>query len=121
MLIGLWLSTPRVHDRVAVVSVISSTITTPGGPGGPGGRNRRHGLNMFESLKEKCFLKWPRKKGKNETIINLCCCLNQFLSWPIVMFSLWAVTIRYTNGCNCGSIRREMQLCASGDKTSSLL
>lgn len=34
---GLWLSRPRVHDRVAVASLISSTITTPGGPGGPGG------------------------------------------------------------------------------------
>lgn len=34
---GLWLSRPRVQDKVAVASVISSTITTPGGPGGPGG------------------------------------------------------------------------------------
>lgn len=30
------MSTPRVQDRVAVLSVISSTMTIPGGPGGPG-------------------------------------------------------------------------------------
>lgn len=46
---GLWLSMPRVHDRVAVVSVISSTITTPGGPGGPAGRKGRCRTNMFET------------------------------------------------------------------------
>lgn len=61
MLIGLWLSRPRVHDKVAVVSVISSTITTPGGPGGPGekkaalkrnnekGSKEGHRVSLFES------------------------------------------------------------------------
>lgn len=52
MLIGLWLSRPRVHDKVAVVSVISSTITTPGGPGGPG--------------EEKGALKRSNEKGLKE-------------------------------------------------------
>lgn len=58
---GLWLSRPRVHDKVAVASVISSTITTPGGPGGPGeetaalkrnkGKGTRGGcsVSLFES------------------------------------------------------------------------
>lgn len=58
---GLWLSRPRVHDKVAVVSVISSTITTPGGPGGPGEKEaaleckneqdlkKEHIVSLFES------------------------------------------------------------------------
>lgn len=56
MLIGLWLSRPRVHDKVAVVSVISSTITTPGGPGGPGEktaalkRNKEKGMRGTRSV-----------------------------------------------------------------------
>lgn len=35
---GLWLSVAGLHERVAVLSVISSTMTTPGGPGGPIGK-----------------------------------------------------------------------------------
>lgn len=109
MLIGLWLSRPRVHDRVAVVSVISSTITTPGGPGGPGRKKvMRHGLNhRFGQLNHQCFRNDTRGDQKQAVAVdsNL---VHTAMSSPCV------VAIGYTNGYNNASSKKDVQLHACG-------
>lgn len=37
---GLWLSAPRLHCNVTVLSVLFTTRTPPGAPGGPGVKTR---------------------------------------------------------------------------------
>lgn len=90
MLIGLWLSRPRVHDKVAVASVISSTITTPGGPGGPGekmaalkrnkGKGMRGGCSVLLCLSLGCtsdvYPSWLLSDTLMSTHRGMCCYLH---------------------------------------------
>lgn len=94
---GLWLSRPRVHDKVAVVSVISSTITTPGGPGGPGEKEAA-----------------PERKNehlKEERSVSLFESKMYFRCPPFV------AALRYTNEY----IRSDVSLPAEGESITSLL
>lgn len=84
---GLWLSRPRVQDKVAVVSVISSTITTPGGPGGPGG--------MRGKIKRSVSTAEPSdRRGHGEETAE----------------RISAAGRGYTNECNRASIRSDVLL-----------
>lgn len=95
---GLWLSRPRVHDKVAVVSVISSTITTPGGPGGPGEKEAAPERKNEQDLRE-------------ERSVSL------FQSKMYFRCPSFAAALRYTNEY----IRSGVSLPAEGESITSLL
>lgn len=95
---GLWLSRPRVHDKVAVVSVISSTITIPGGPGGPGEKEAALECKNEQDLKEEHSV-------------------SPFESKIYYRCPSFVAALRYTNEY----IRSDVSLPAEGESITSLL
>lgn len=76
---GLWLSAPRLHCNVTLLSVLSITCTPPGAPGGPGGEKNKRQDSVVRWVKNtnvaalSLSLKVTQVPTSAKQIVNLLC------------------------------------------------